>query len=677
MILVCLSWELYAQDTLSWSLRQREDLLFRFEELINDDESNQEELEELMMEEQEKFQNMARVNLNALTPEMALDYLKLSDYQYYNLLAYLSEYGDMVSVWELKAVEGFSNEDVKRLEPLVTVEHLRQKSAFFKNFFKKSKNIFLYRYSQVLEKQVGYDKMQAKHYMGSPMRMAFKYQFNSQDKFLLAFSGEKDAGEQFFKGEQKYGFDFYSGYLCLKDIGVLKKAVIGDFRLDFGQGLVMGSSLMSGKASGVGAVRHFPGMVKPVAPLNEGGSLRGAAVTLGNYQYTGTIFAGYRNYDGNLVMNEDSTLNFTGSLANSGYHRTEVEQQKNNNLRSWAFGADFLYRHRIFRVGARAVYTLFDRHVAFSDKAYQQYNFAGKSLLNVGADYQLIIKNMVLFGEMAATGNGGWALKQGTSFSLSPGTAFAVLVHYYDKKYIALQCASSGSAKGEWGIYLTSRIILNAKMELNVYYDYTRFTWLQYRVDALSKTMQAGAELNISVSRQTKIALKYQYKFKQKNQMSEFQLNEVEPFHSSKIRLILDSQPLDWLKLKTEVDYVINHSRPMDYRHDGLLLYQDLGLDVGHTGLGFNLRVAFFDTDTYEERLYAYENDLYYSFTVNSYYDKGWRAYVLVKYSYKNLHFWLKMSQTYYLNKEQIGSGLDLIKKNHKTELKAQVMVKW
>ena len=673
---MCLMYASAQEDTVLGTLR-RDAMFMHFEELIDEDEANQEALEELMLEEQENWQFEGKVNLNALSAQMAFEYLHLTDFQYYNLLSYISEYGGMVTLWELMAVDGFSNEDVKRLEPLVKVGHLHQRGNFFKNFFGKSKSSFLYRYSQVLEKQLGYDKTQTKHYLGTPIRMAFKYQFNSQDKFLLAISGEKDAGEQFFGGAQKYGFDFYSGYLCLKDIGVLKKAVIGDFRLDFGQGLVMGSSLMAGKGGGVGAVRHFAGMVRPVAPLNESSALRGAAVTLGNYKYTGTIFAGYRNYDGNLEIGEDSTLNYTGSLANSGYHRTETEQQKSNNLRSWAFGADFLYRHRVFRVGARAVYTLFDRHVAPSDKAYQQYNFAGKGMLNIGADYQLIIKNMVLFGEVAATDNGGWALKQGTSFSLSPGASFAVLAHYYDKKYVAMQCASSGSAKGEWGIYMISQLVLSAKMELDVYYDYTRFTWLQYRVDAPSQTMMAGMNLNVSVNRKIKMVLKYQYKYKQKNKSNELLVNGVEPFHSSKIRLILESQLLDCLKLKTEADYVINHSRAMDYRHDGVLIYQDVGMDWRNTGLGFHCRLAFFDTDTYEERLYAYEHDLYQSFMVNSHYDRGWRAFLLLSYSYRCFHVWLKLSQTYYLDKEELGSGMDLIKKNHKTELKAQVMLKW
>ena len=206
-----------AQLDTSFGSQQNNALLYRFEELIDEDEENMEVLEELLLEEQETRQISGKVNLNALGPEMAFEYLHLSDYQYYNLLAYLSEYGEMVSVWELNAVEGFSYEEVQRLSSLVTVEAMQKQRNFFKNFFNKSKSSFLLRYGQVLERQAGYDKTLDKHYLGTPMRLAFKYQFNSQDKLLLAVSGEKDAGEQFFKGAQKYGFDFYSAYLCLKN----------------------------------------------------------------------------------------------------------------------------------------------------------------------------------------------------------------------------------------------------------------------------------------------------------------------------------------------------------------------------------------------------------------------------------------------------------------------------
>lgn len=673
-----LLWVYLLNAQVDTSLIQRQDvLLYRFEELLDDDEGNHEELEELLQEEQEQGEYTGLLNLNGLSPERALQYLLLSDFQYYQLLSYQSEYGDMVSVYELNAVEGFTMEDVRRLLPLVTVEPAGRKKNFFRNFFKKSKNSLLFRFSQVLERQSGYDKTQDKHYLGSPQRLAFKYQFSTQDKLFLAVSGEKDAGEQFFKGAQKYGFDFYSAYLCVKNIGVLKMALVGDYKLDFGQGLVLGSSMLGGKGGGVGAVRHFAGMIKPVAPMNEGKALRGVAATVGNYSYTGTVFAGYRKYDGYVFYDEDSTRLFEGTLNSSGYHRTVAEQEKSNTLKSWVMGGDFLYRHRVFRIGARVLYTLFNAEVLPTGRVYQQFAFTGKGIFNAGVDYQMILKKVLLFGEAGLSGNGGWAFVQGATFELSPGASFAVMAHYYGKRYVALQSASYSSSQGEWGFYLTGQLVLGPKVDLCVFYDFTAYPWLRYRVDAPSRSMQIGAMMNYAISRKVKLLLRYQYKMKHKNKAEATHVNGLEAFHTSKLRLSCEYQPMEILELKTEADYLVNHSKALDYQRDGLLLYQDVGVNLKKCGLGFNLRIAFFDTDTYEERLYAYENDLYYSFTVNSHYDKGWRACLLLSYAYKCFHLWVRLSQTYFLNKEEISSGLDLIAQKHKTELKFQLMLKW
>jgi hypothetical protein len=652
-------------------------LLFRFEELVNDDESNREEIEENLLEDLEKVQHVGAININALTYEMAMNYLHLTEFQYYQLMSYLAEYGEMMSIYELSAVEGFSYEDVRRLTPLLAVEAAKTKGVFFKNFFRKSKNSLLLRYGQVLERSVGYDKSLPNHYLGSAMRLAFRYQFSTQDKLVIAISGEKDAGEQFFRGAQKYGFDFYSAYICLKNIGVLKKLVVGDFKLDFGQGLLMGSSLMRGKGGGVEEVRRFAGLITPSAPLNEGKTFRGGAVTIGNHQCMATVFAAYRQYDGNVLYNEDSTLVFEGSLNNSGYHRTIAEQNKRNNNSSGVFGADIMYRHSVFRIGARAFYTLFENRVQPTGRPYQQYAFTGKGLLNASVDYQVLVKKVVLFGEVGVSDTRGWAFVQGATLTLSSGVSFAVVGHYYDKRFVSLYGIASNSSQGEWGFYLTSQWILAPKLDLVFYYDYTNCSWLRYRVDMPDKIMRTGMNLSCSVNGKNRLFLRYQYKKSPKNKKESTFVNGVEPFHTSKIRLIGEFNPLYFLKLKTEAAYLINHSKTLSYQHDGLLLYQDVGLEMKKMGLNFHFRIAFFDTDTYEERLYAYENDLYYSFTVNPYYDKGYRMYFLVNYAYKCFHFWIKMSQTYYLNKEEIGSGLDLIRKKHKTELKIQLMLKW
>jgi hypothetical protein len=85
-------------------------------------------------------------------------------------------------------------------------------------------------------------------------------------------------------------------------------------------------------------------------------------------------------------------------------------------------------------------------------------------------------------------------------------------------------------------------------------------------------------------------------------------------------------------------------------------------------------RVAFFQTDSYDERLYAYESDLLYTFTVNSYYGKGVRYYLTASYGYAFFDIQLRFSQTYYDDRTIISSGPSQIDGRTKSELKAQVI---
>ena len=72
--------------------------------------------------------------------------------------------------------------------------------------------------------------------------------------------------------------------------------------------------------------------------------------------------------------------------------------------------------------------------------------------------------------------------------------------------------------------------------------------------------------------------------------------------------------------------------------------------------------------------MYAYENDVLYSYSIPVFYDKGFRYYVNFNYNINNkITIWLRWAQTVYKDKTTIGSGLDEITGNKKSELKMQV----
>jgi hypothetical protein len=108
---------------------------------------------------------------------------------------------------------------------------------------------------------------------------------------------------------------------------------------------------------------------------------------------------------------------------------------------------------------------------------------------------------------------------------------------------------------------------------------------------------------------------------------------------------------------------------------NGFLAYVDLLYKPMMKKYSANMRLQYFETDGYDSRLYAYENDVLYSFSIPVFYDKGYRYYVNVNYDVsKRLSCWFRLAQTVFKDKTTVGSGLDEIKGNKRTEVKFQVL---
>ena len=83
-------------------------------------------------------------------------------------------------------------------------------------------------------------------YNGNPLYHKIKYRMTSLKHVDLGMQAEKDQGEP-FRGNK--GWDSYGGYLMLRDIGCLRTVIAGDFRMGFGEGLVVNSGFSTGKSS--------------------------------------------------------------------------------------------------------------------------------------------------------------------------------------------------------------------------------------------------------------------------------------------------------------------------------------------------------------------------------------------------------------------------------------------
>ena len=601
-----------------------------------DSEENLDLMEELIIQEEG-----TKWNINQLSQDVALNLLQMTDYQYYHLLRYIDQFGPLVTIYELAAVEGFSQKEVMRWAPYLVVEPPKPEGSSWKGFFKRSKNQLIIRSGRILEAQQKEDQ-------GSPDKLAFKYSFETLNRFSWAFSGEKDPGEKLFRGEQKQGFDFYSGHLQVKNWGLLKKLILGDYRLEMGQGLVLGSSYLQGSGMGV---RKTGSTLRATAAMNEVPLIRGVALELGNYRCWGTLFGGERH----------NAEGFMGYLA----------------------GAELYWQTRLLRVGARWIYAWYQPPITTAGRWYQHFYFQGEEIWNGSVDYRILLRKSTLFGELAISQGGGVGMIQGAIIPLHPLFKSLIMVRHYGSRFhsIAGNGFSQNSVlQNEQGIYWASQIVVGRSMEWELFADLFRINWLKYQLDKPEPQLHLGVLVKWQLARYHWLTVQYRYKTKSRNRKTGF-YNEIYTKYTHRLRVIAQLEPYTFLSLKTECSFSwIGDQIPQESSNPvtrGVLVYQDLKLKWEAIKMEWTGRVAYFDTDSYEDRLYAYENDLSYYFTIQSYYNKGFRCYLIWKYQWKAFRFQFRISRTIFDDKEVITIGLDQVKGNHKTEVKGQMIIKF
>ena len=144
----------------------------------------------------------------------------------------------------------------------------------------------------------------------------------------------------------------------------------------------------------------------------------------------------------------------------------------------------------------------------------------------------------------------------------------------------------------------------------------------------------------------------------------------------NEFRFFVSYQPFEFLVFKNRLDFT-SYKQEFEGTENGYLIYQDILYRPKKFPLELTFRYALFDTDGYDSRIYTYENDVLYAFSVPSYFDAGQRMYLMAKWKVlEQLNVWFRLGRLIYSERNTVGSGSDLINKNHKTEIKVQLQLK-
>jgi hypothetical protein len=610
------------------------------------------------------------LNLNTASAEELQTFKLLTPLQIQNLLQYRKLFQNLISIYELQAVPLWDLATIRKLLPYVTINNRVQNIG---KRFTGGEHTLLLRNTRLLEKQKGFNTALPTHFTGDPNHLLFRYKYQFRNELQYGFVGDKDAGESFFKKDQRTGFDFYSFHLFARKLGIVKALALGDFTVNMGQGLMQWQALAFKKsAEPLAVVRQSPTLM-PYHSAGEAIFNRGAGLTLQKGMLETTLFLSHRNISANLESDSNNTY-FT-SVSTSGLHRTPSERADKNAVAQTAFGGSVKLHLNRFNIGVNAVQYHFSKPLQKRAEPYNLYAINGKTWHNLSTDYNVVYRNVYLFGEAAMDKRGSLAFVNGLIASVDPKIDVSLVHRHISQAYQALYgnaFTENIAPTNEYGFYMGLTVRPAVAWRLNGYADFFKFPWLKYRVDAPS----TGQDYLLQLTFQPRKTLEAYVRFRQEQKA----LNDVAPdsvlhFATLKIRqnlrVHLTCQALPFVAIKARSEVVL-YNRKSNDAETGFLIYVE-GAYGGLKKLKGAMRLQYFNTGGYNSRIYAYESDVLYSYSVPAFFNRGVRYYFNLQYDvFKQCSVWVRWSQSLYKKGTPIGSGLTSIDGNTRSEFKCQ-----
>ena len=528
------------------------------------------------------------INLNSAGFDSLKMLFFLSDAQIDNLLDFRKKHGPFTHPNELLLVTGISQQDLSNIKPFIRIGtytpekqsryHLSQeilarlkmtrpKQAGYKKYSRKA---FLYEKDYLAKKQ--------SRFQGPPVGTLLKYKISNQQHWQGGLTLENDPGENYFSKSQKTGFDFLSAHACYTPGKIIHRIIVGDYKLQWGQGLLAWSGYSSGKSTSTLSNEKSGNGIAPYTSTDENRYLRGMAVSLHPTRtITTEIFVSYKKTDGNLA--DLDTLSpktvQTATLYETGYHRNLSECEKKHNLKEFTTGLSTHLNHRYFRIGVQLLHYNFSPALTIGKAAYQQYNETGHQRTLVSVDYKTGGYHFYLFGETARSDNGTWATVNGLRYSGIPRFALCALYRHYDKGYHSHYnsgFAEYSNTTNEEGLYLGLESTPFRSLKINAYYDRFRFFSPRYQATIPGNGQEIVGDVTFNRSRWD-CSFRFKHEEKPEDDKTGENLQSVSRI-KQEYRLQFTYSICEQLKSRTRTSYTRYMKK--EKHEGGYLLYQDL-----------------------------------------------------------------------------------------------------
>lgn len=586
------------------------------------------------------------------------------------IIAHRNKYGHFISVNELFSISELNAELINKILPFFKVDmtSFSDSSHHFSKNEESWLKTYIKNFNVQIRSRVGSD-LQLRdgfargNYIGSKLKSYNRILIKQSSNFQVGAITEKDAGEKSF-------MDYYSYHLSLRNYGLLKHLVIGDYNLEFGQGLLLWSSYSLSKGSDATLpVKKNSRNLRPHTGATEYGFFRGTGINLNLFDFNLLLFYSSKRIDANI----DSTTFEIKSLPLTGIHATQNEISRKNTSSEVVIGSRIEYS---FNPLNKFGLTYYKSEFSNPFKKNSIFDLSGKNFLFYSFDFDNRFGLVNIFGEIANDQN-STAFYGGMIISPFSRLQFATSVRYYPKNFNNLHAfgfgEQSGKTQNENGIY--SGIKFNSEFGLfNIYYDNFKFPFSTYENPIPSTGNEFYLSYRKKIYRDLELHLRYKTERKEITESIDNQKIVTERIRNS-YRFEFDYFVSKQFKLRTRLEYNTYQIDKIHLFEKGFLIYEDIRISPINNITIYG-RIILFDTDSFNSAVYEFENDLTGIFSNLAMYKEGIRYYILIKYKFlKTVSFSFKYAETYKPYEKFLSSGNNRINGNVDNRLNFQVDV--
>lgn len=450
--------------------------------------------------------------------------------------------------------------------------------------------------------------------------------------FSYGLTAENDPGEPFsFKGTP--GADFVSGHFMYEGNGTVSRIIAGDYSLRFGEGLVFSSNGWQGSRLVSPSFMTGRTVISPYTSTEENNFFRGAGCVMGTMTRGLVVFVSSNAIDARKVVDLNDSSVYISNLVKGGLHNTESGKNARNSLTENIAGLHISAGKDMIRGGITASFTHFS--LPFSSGvsgAETVYDFSGNDLLNLGIDLKAGTGKVLFYSEAAWSFPGSGALTGGIRAAPAGRVTLNLTGRYFAPDYHTFHAnsyRSGSSVSNEYGISGNVHIEAARHLFLSAGADIYRIPWLRYRSSAPSTG--SSVEFRSEYTPLDGMNLRLAYLASDREYDVQGDNTGVAPSRRE-IRQQLTAMfvfaPSEAVRSTTRAGYCRLNSG----EETGYMLCQDFAVSFRTVPVRVWFRYALCSTDSYASRLYAWENDMLFGFSVPAMYGEGSRSALMVSW---------------------------------------------